>query len=228
MSRHNTAQSEYRYRRRFLGALALVIALVIALVRWWPAPTPSSFDGPFDERAPERIQTKEIQPTTQSQDLAPPPPAPLPPVVVPNDVPVEEKIEFGESNLAVTDPADDARLQEGTADEPTAARQPDTNPRLFRAVQPQYPSAAQKDGIRARIQVAVDVSKSGRVKEAVILKRWRLSAEGRASPVGHLEHGLEQAALVAAQESRFRPAQKNGSPVASRTTITFEFGTSEN
>lgn len=228
MSRHTTPQSEYRYRRRFLASLAVALGIVIALVRWWPTPRASSSEGPFRQRASERIQTKEIQPTTQSQDLAPPPPAPLPPVVVPNDVPIEEEIEFGESNLAVTDPSDDARLQEGNAEKPTAARQPDTNPRLFRAVQPEYPSAAQKDGVQARIQVAVNVSKTGRVKEAVILKRWRLSSNGRADPVASLEHGLEQAALTAARKSRFRPAQKDGAPVASRTTITFEFGTSEN
>ena len=62
---------------------------------------------------------------------------------------------------------------------------------------------------------------------ATVLKRWRLSDGSSARPVAHLKHGLEEAALVAARRSRFRPAQHNGTPVESQTTITFEFGPSE-
>lgn len=220
--------SDHEYRRRFLGALALVLALGIALVRWWPASAPSSPEGPFRERGPERIQVNEIQPTTQSRERTPPPPAPVPPVVVPNDVVIEEEIEFGEGTLAIEDPSDDERLQEGNSKVTTAARRPDTNARLFRAVQPDYPSSARERSVQARVRVSVQVSKTGRVKAAAVLKRWRLLDGGRARRVAHLEYGLEEAALVAARRSRFRPAQHNGMPVASQTTITFEFGTSEN
>ncbi|MFB6098399.1 MAG: energy transducer TonB [Salinibacter sp.] len=208
-------------------SLATVLVLGIALVRWWPAPTTKSFEGPFRERGAERIQVHEIQPTTQSRERTPPPPAPVPPVVVPNDVVVKKKIEFGTGTLALEEYGDDQQLREGNAETVTAARRPDTNARLFRAVQPDYPSAARKQSIRARIEVAVRVSKTGRVKSATILRRWRLFADGRARQVAHLEHGLEEAALVAARRSRFRPAQNNGTPVASQTTITFEFGPTE-
>jgi len=211
-----------------LGALVLVLGLVIALVRWWPAPAPSGPEGPFGERRADRIQVNEIQPTAQSRERTPPPPAPLPPVVVPNDVVIEEEIEFDEGTLAIEDPGDDERLQEGNSETTTAARRPDTNARLFRAVQPDYPSSARKQRIRARVRVSVLVSETGQVKEATVLKRWRLSDGGRARLVADLEHGLEEAALVAARRSRFRPAQHNGTPVSSQTTITFEFGTSDN
>jgi len=149
-------------------------------------------------------------------------------VVVPNDVVIEEEIEFDEGTLAIEDPGDDERLLEGNSETTTAARRPDTNARLFRAVQPDYPSSARKQRIRARVRVSVLVSKTGRVKTATVLKRWRLSEGGQARPVARLEHGLEEAALVAARRSRFRPAQHDGTPVSSQTTITFEFGTSEN
>ncbi len=228
VSRSVLSVSDHEYRRRFLGALALVLALGIALVRWWPAPAPPSLDGPFRERGPERIQVNEIRPTTQSRERTPPPPAPVPPVVVPNDVVIEEEIEFGEGTLAIEDPGDDERLQEGNSQITTAARRPDTNARLFRAVQPDYPSSARNHSVQARVRVSVQVSKTGRVEEATVLKRWRLLGEGRTRRVAHLEYGLEEAALVAARRSRFRPAQHNGTPVASQTTITFEFGTSEN
>lgn len=228
MRHPHSPHTAYSYRRRFLLSLAAVLSLGVALVRWWPAPSPSSPEGPFRTRGPERIQVKEIQPTTQSRELNPPPPAPLPPVVVPNDVPIEEEIEFGEANIAVADPGDDQKLQEGSSDAPPAGQQPDTNPRLFRAVQPKYPTAARERSIRARVQVAVQVSKTGRVERATILKRWRLSSEGHARPVARLNYGLEKAALAAARRSRFRPAEDGGTPVASQTTITFEFGPSKN
>jgi len=228
MSHGPSARSDQTYRRRFLASLAVVLGLGIGLVRWWPAPTPSGPEGPFGERGPERIQVNEIQPTTQSRERTPPPPAPVPPVVVPNDVVIEEEIEFGEGTLAIEDPGDDDRLQEGNSETTTAARRPDTNARLFRAVQPDYPSSARDQRVRARVRVAVHVSKTGRVTEATVLKRWRLSERGEAHPVARLKHGLEEAALVAARRSRFRPAQHDGTPVASQTTITYEFGISEN
>lgn len=223
-----SSQSDYTYRRRFLVSLVVVLGLSIALVRWWPAPTPSSPEGPFGERTPDRIQVTEIQPTTQSREQTPPPPAPVPPEVVPNDVVIEEEIEFGEGTIAVEEFGEDEQFQEGPTESPAALRRPDTNARLFRAVQPDYPSAAREQSVRARVRVAVQVSKTGEVEEATVLKRWRLLGGGQIRPVAHLDHGLEEAALVAARRSRFRPAQKNGSPVASRTTLTFEFGTADN
>jgi len=215
------------YRSRLLTSVAVVLGLSIALVHWWPAPTPTTPEGPFGERGPERIEVNEVQPTAQSRQKTPPPPAPVPPKVVPNDVVIEEEIEFEDGTLALEDPGDDEELQEGVRDATAATRRPDANARLFRAVQPQYPSAARDASIRARVRVSVKVSKSGTVEEATILKRWRLSESGQARPVPRLNHGLEEAALVAARRSRFRPAENNGTPVASQTTLTFEFGPSE-
>lgn len=227
MHRPAFSTSDHAYRRRFLVSLAVVLGLGLALVHWWPAPAPSTPDGPFGERGADRIQINEVQPTSQAREQAPPPPAPVPPRVVPNNVVIEEELDFGTSALAVETPDDDDRLQDGTTQTPTATRSPDTNARLFRAVQPNYPSTAREEGVQARVRVSVQVSETGQVQTATVLQRWRLSEGGHARPVAQLNHGLEEAALVAARRSRFRPAQQNGRPVASQTTLTFEFGTSE-
>ncbi len=227
MRRASLDRSNHTYRRRLLASLAVVLGLGVALVQWWPASTAPSTDGPFRERGPERIQVNEVQPTTQSRERTPPPPAPTPPVVVPNDVVIEDPIDFDEGTLAVEDPDNDEQLREGRSPAVSAARRPDTNARLFRAVQPDYPSSARERSIRARVRVSVQVSKTGRVEEAIVLKRWRLLDEGGVRPVARLDYGLEEAALGAARRSRFRPAQHDGRPVASQTTLTFEFGTDE-
>lgn len=227
MRRPSLPRFRTRYRRRLMLSMAGVLSLVIALVRWWPTPEPSPYEGPYSSRQDERIEVREIQQTTQSRELTPPPPAPLPPVVVPNDRVIEEEIEFGDASIAVEDPGEDERLREGASDEVTTARSPETNPRLFRAVQPEYPSAVRKEGIRARVKVSVFVSETGQVNEAAIVKRWRISPDGSVRQVAQLNQELEKAALIAARRSRFRPATNNGTPVESRTTLTFEFGPEE-
>jgi outer membrane biosynthesis protein TonB len=213
------------YRERFLIALAVVLGGILVLVNLWPnfSHRPEA-DGPFRDRAPETIQMEEVQPTRQVQDLRPPPPAPLPPVVVPNDRIIETDFELSDGPLALEAPGPDARRQEGQSGLPTAARTPDTSARLLRAVQPTYPDRARKDGVRARVKVSVQVDDRGRVTEATVVGRWRLDEGGRASPVASLGYGLDDAALAAAHRSRFRPAKHQGQPVPTRTTITFTFG----
>ena len=218
------ARPRLSYHLRVMGATAVVLLLAIGLVEWWPTWSPPDSPVRYHDRPTERIQVQEITPTSQSQELNPPPPAPLPPVVVPNDVLVEETIEIGESSLQIQTPGEDERLQEGASTAPTAARQPDTDARLLRNVQPNYPAAARKDEVRARIEVEVKVAKTGRVTEATVRRRWLLSEGGTSRAVPQLGYGLEEAALAAAQRSLFRPARVNGTPVSTRKIITFTFG----
>lgn len=200
-----------------------VLALCLVLVHGWPAGTGAPSDLPFSDVAQEVIAIEEIVPTSQSLERRPPPPAPIPPVVVPNDRLIEVEIEWGTSALQIETPGDDAERQEGAADRATASRLPDTGARLLRAVQPGYPAEARKNDVRARVRVEVQVTASGRVSEAVVTGRWRQHEDGE-QPVASLGYGLEDAALNAARRSLFRPAESNGEPVATRTTLTFTFG----
>lgn len=211
------------YRLHILVSTVTVLALAIAFVLFWPHRTTPSTDLPFTDAATDFVEIEEIIPTNQSQDRKPPPPAPLPPVVVPEDVLVE--IEFdGSSHLTVDAPGEDATLQDG-AQGPTVAKTSDIGARLFRSVQPTYPERAQKDDVRARVIVEVAVDASGRVTGATVLRCERITSSGSTS-VPSLSYGLEESALDAARRSLFRPAERNGEPVATRTTITFTFGDS--
>ncbi len=219
------ALSRSSYYRRVMGATVAVLMLAIALVRWWPTGFSSSQPEVFRDRASDRITIQEIQPTSQSEELNPPPPAPLPPVVVPNDVLIKEELEFGDARLRVETPEDDDKRQKG-ADQATAARQPDTGARLLRNVQPNYPEAARDDAVRARVEVEVQIDKNGRVQDAHVRRRWVLSGDGPARPVSELGYNLEEAALSAARRSLFRPARADGRPVETRKVVTFTFGPS--
>lgn len=211
------------YRLHILISTVTVLTLAIVFVLFWPNRSTPPTELPFMDGATDFVEIDEIIPTNQSQDLKPPPPAPLPPIVVPEDVLVE--IEFdGSSNLAVDEPGDDATLQDG-ADRPTLARSSEVGARLFRSVQPTYPERAQKDDVRAKVVVEVAVDESGRVTEASVIRRERITRSG-STPVPSLAYGLEESALDAARRSLFRPAERNGEPVATRTTITFTFGDS--
>jgi len=215
--------SRLSYYRRVMGAMVVVLLSAIALVRWWPSPSSSSRPDVFREQPTDPITLREVQPTRQSEEKTPAPPAPLPPVVVPNDVLVKEKLKIGEGELQVDTPENDEKLQDG-ADRATAARQPDTGARLLRNVQPNYPEAARENEVRARIEVEVEIAANGRVTDAHIRRRWLLSETDTPQPVSTLGHGLEDAALTAARRSLFRPARADGRPVSTRTVLTFTFG----
>lgn len=215
-------RSESEYRVRILGALAAVLVLAVGMVHLWPAGLSVHDAIPFSDRPQEAIQIEDVVPTAQARQ-APPPPAPLPPVVVPNDVLVDEPLVFDDGPLPIDVPGEDERLRPGETGDAVASRLPDVDARLVRAVQPDYPPGARAENVRARVVVAVQVDDQGRVAEASIVERWRLT-DGRSESVLSLRHGLEDAALSAARRSLFRPAESNGRPVASQTTLTFTFG----
>lgn len=214
------------YETRILASLSVTLLLLIGLVHFWPMGR--SVEDPvslYDARGDDVIQVEEIQPTSQSLEKRPPPPAPLPPVVYPDDAVIEEEpLEFTDANLLVEDPGEDAERREG-ADEATAAPRPDTNARLLRYVEPDYTRAARDENVRARVVVEVKVDAQGRVQSATILKRMLLDEQGNPTKtVDTLGYGLEEAALSAAQRCLFRPARANGQAVATRTTLTISFG----
>jgi len=206
-----------------MGALAFVLAVLSALVQWWPIEQTEADGRPFNNRPATHIETQDIQPTRQSKERMPPPPAPLPPVVVPNEVLVEQEVDIGEGSLQLETSGEDRTLQEGT-EHAAASRTPDVEARLLRNVQPEYPSSARSNNVRARVEVEVQIGRNGRVEDATVRRRWVLTKSGSSRPVARLGHGLEGAALRAARRSLFQPARSGGAPVRSQTVITFTFG----
>lgn len=209
-----------------MACLALALLLVIGLVRFWPSWPGGPSDIVYSATTNETIQIEEIQPTSQALEKRPPPPAPLPPVVVPNDAIDEvEPLEFTDSSLPIENPGEDAERQEGTSQRAASAPPPDVNARLLRYVEPEYTRAARRSGTQAEVVIEVEIDAQGRVQSASIIRRKLLGEDGEsARVVDELGYGLEEAALAAARQCLFRPARVNGKPVPTRTTLTIRFG----
>jgi len=211
------------HRTRFLACLATTLVVLTLAVRFWPVQGTSSDLRPayrVDER--ERINIEEIQPT-QHAASAPAPPAPLVPILVPDDeYPAEDELDLASSSLPL-DVSETPATDIGEETRPTPGIT--AGPRGLRFVYPENTQEAKRRRVRAKLVVQVLVNVRGQVEEATVTERFLLDEDGLVKEsVDVLGHGLEEAALAAAAQWMFRPARKDGKVIESRTTLTFTFG----
>jgi TonB family protein len=95
------------------------------------------------------------------------------------------------------------------AEEPAPAGVLTRPPAVTVPVTPEYPAAAKAAGISAEVTLELDLSATGEVTAARVLK-----------PAGQ---GFDEAALVAARELRFSPAEIDGKPAAVTLEYRFRF-----
>lgn len=202
-------------------AASLLVAL--GAVHLWPPPNDADQRPIYRNLEREAITVEEILPTRQI-DAVPAPPAPAIPILVPDDYVLEEpNLDFSDNTLAVDNPGEDAMAGAGDSDSQVSGAT--VGPKTVRFVEPEYTREARRQRIRAELVVQVLVDERGHVKEATIVERFLLDKNGMSKmPVEALGYGLEDAALSAADRMMFRPAQKDGKPVASHTLLTFTFG----
>lgn len=222
-SHHSTSG----YRIRLLASTVVALLLAVTAVKFYPVVDDASTDRPvYEGSESEAIRIEEIQPTRQSETAPPPPPPPIP-VLVPDDATLDEgDLDFSDGLLPTEDTGEDATETEGSEGAaPTASAGPTIGPRTVRFVEPEYTREARRRRIRAELVIRVLVDEHGRVEESTIVERFLLDGDGTSrTPVEVLGYGLEEAALSAAGRWMFRPARKNGEPVAAHTELTFTFG----
>lgn len=209
------------YRIVVLSTTVLALLVIIALVRWWPVDGTSPEPALVEAGAQEQIQVDEIRPTRQSTDLRPPPPAPLPPILVADDVIIEQdELDLTERFLPIEEPG--LAAPAAPAGETAMVYE---GPKPIRVVEPEYTRAAHRRRVRAEVVVGVRVDERGRVSEAWVMKRLLLGDDDEGPrEVESLGYGLEEAAMAAAERCLFRPARRNGQAVESETTLGFGFG----
>ncbi len=228
--RLRTERHDRVYRPRILATLGVSLGVLILTFRLWPVeePTPT----PLYVAAPhEQIPLELIEPTRQTPRTAPPPPPTLPPIEVPDDVPIpEEEIEF---EVLETSPNPDIALPEappgpteteGPDDASAFVERADRRPQTISPVLPDYPREAERRGIRARVRLRLRIDERGRLKEVEIVDRFLLDKKDREERVAEIGYGVEQAILDAVNRTRFRPGRHDGRPVETYTTMTLSVG----
>jgi TonB family protein len=84
-----------------------------------------------------------------------------------------------------------------------------TPPRLTEVASPDYTAEAKKKKIEGSVTVAIVVDKKGDVVDAKV--------------VNGLGHGLDENAILAVKEWKYKPAEKNGVPVAVKMNVQVDF-----
>ena len=221
-------KQSHAYRLRMLISIVVVQLLTLAVITWWPnIQWMPNEDLIYNTRGQDLIAIEEIQPTRHAQK-PPPPPPPLIPVLVSDDVLIEEPIEVEDQFLILEEYAEN--LFDDTADRTTTganttSKAPERGPKEMRFVEPEWPREARRKKVRADVMVEVLVDEKGLVREAKVVDRYLYKGDtDQKEQVSELKYGLEEAAVAAAKRWMFQPARQDGNAVKSYKTITFSFG----
>lgn len=123
---------------------------------------------------------------------------------------VIEKVKREElrERAVVSAPAE-AVIEEAPEDEQAAAAQGVRLPRPYRRLRPEYPESAARAEAEATVDVVLNVGADGEVGEVEIV-RWA-------------GYGLDEATVATVRQLHFFPAMKNGTPVAMRVMLRYNF-----
>ena len=84
-----------------------------------------------------------------------------------------------------------------------------TPPQLSEVVNPEYTAEAKKKRIEGEVQLTIVIDKRGNVVDARVLKG--------------LGYGLDESAIAAVKEWKYRPAEKDGAKIAVKLETTVNF-----
>ena len=103
----------------------------------------------------------------------------------------------------------EAVIEEAPDDEKAAEVQGIRTPRPYRRLRPEYPQTAARADAEATVDVVVDVGADGEVGDIQIV-RWA-------------GFGLDESTMATVRQLHFFPAMKNGTPVAMRVMLRYNF-----
>lgn len=102
-----------------------------------------------------------------------------------------------------------AQSKTQAADQAVAITDDITPPRLKEVASPDYTEEAKKKKIEGTVTLEIVVDKKGDVIDAKVVKG--------------LGHGLDENATAAVKEWKYKPAEKDGAPIAVKMEVTVEF-----
>lgn len=197
------ANLEFKLRYRKYLDIALITSLGIHLVAFVLLPR-IQIEG--SKTVIDEIEVIEIPPEV---DIPPPPKE-----IARPKVPVESLDESVEEEETIEDTSFDPNNMPDAPPPPSSGGQEfyvfDKAPKPKRIVNPEYPTFARNAGIEGTIILKITVDENGRVISVKVLKS---AAQGI----------FDAAAIKAAQQWIFDPAEQSGNPVKATITVPLEF-----
>ncbi|RPI66437.1 MAG: energy transducer TonB [Ignavibacteriales bacterium] len=203
-----------KYRRVFEISLILSLAFLIIAFKFFPKieASESKAEGPQELFTVEDIQH------TKQENRPPPPPKPPIPIEAPSEDVLEDieisstEIDFSEQIEAPPPPPkEEKKIVE---EEPTYFVAVEEMPEPIGGIQAiqskiVYPEMAKRAGVEGRVHILAFVDESGNVTKAEVLKG--------------LGAGLDEAAINAVKQTKFKPGKQRGKAVKVQVAIPIIF-----
>ncbi len=193
-----------KYRKIF--ELSLVIALLILIVILFSF---KKFESGYELEKTVDVQIETVDiPQTEQFDRPPPPARPSIPVASEDeDIPDELTIE--ETEIDFSQPVEEAPPPPPEEEEPIVEFYAlSDKPEVIKRVEPVYPELARKAGIEGMVVTKVLIDTKGNVEDVKIVKSHPM---------------LDDAAIAAAEQFRFKPGKQRDRFVKVWMTIPFTF-----
>ncbi|OGU29574.1 MAG: energy transducer TonB [Ignavibacteria bacterium GWA2_35_9] len=200
------------YKKVFEVSLVISLLLLIVAFKYFPDMGKSQIvlDGPQELFTVEDIEN------TKQENRPPPPPKPPIPIEAPSDD-VLEDIEIASTEIDINaqiDAPPPPKEEKKVEEEPTYFVAVEEMPEPIggiQAIQSKiiYPEIAKRAGVEGKVYVLAFVNETGEVTNAKILKG--------------LGAGLDEAALNAVKQTKFKPGKQRGKPVKVQVSIPIVF-----
>lgn len=215
MALRKTPKADLRGKYKKFFEISLIAALLLLIVAFKFFPdidtNPAMVEGPQELFTVEDIQQ------TKQENRPPPPPKPPIPIEAPSEDVLEDieigdtEIDFGAQIEAPPPPKEDKKIVE---EEPTYFVAVEEMPEPIggiAAIQSKivYPEIAKRAGVEGKVYVLAFVDENGNVTKAEIIKG--------------LGAGLDEAALNAVRQTKFKPGKQRGKPVKVQVSIPIVF-----
>ncbi|MEJ2635430.1 MAG: energy transducer TonB [Calditrichia bacterium] len=193
-----------KYRRIFEASLVVSLIIMIALLYSF-----KKFESSYqlEKKVDVKIETVEI-PQTEQIHRPPPPARPVIPVASENeDIPDELTID--ETEIDFSKPIEEAPPPPPQEEEPIVEFYAlSEKPEVIKRVEPDYPELARKAGIEGMVVVKVLINTKGDVEKVEVVKSHPM---------------LDDAAIAAAKQFKFKPGKQRDRFVKVWMTIPFTF-----
>ena len=200
------------YKKVFEVSLIISLLLLIVAFKYFPDMGKSQ----IVLEGPQELFTVEDIENTKQENRPPPPPKPPIPIEAPSDD-VLEDIEIASTEIDINaqiDAPPPPKEEKKVEEEPTYFVAVEEMPEPIggiQAIQSKiiYPEIAKRAGVEGKVYVLAFVNETGEVTNAKILKG--------------LGAGLDEAALNAVKQTKFKPGKQRGKPVKVQVSIPIVF-----